>query len=121
MTATTAAEPASRTERIDVRGDEILAKVRELIHQGNVRRVVVISEDRTSILEFPLTAGVIGAAPAPALVAIGAIAALATNYTLLIEAAPKVPKPGEGPASTPPPYQGYSAPKRTAGSGTGVR
>lgn len=119
MTATTAAQPASRTERIDVRGDELLAKVRELIHQGNVRRVVVISEDRTSILEFPLTAGVTGAAPA--LVAIGAIAALATNYTLLVEAAPKAPKPGEGPAITPPPYQGYSAPKRTAGSGTAVR
>ena len=106
-----------------MRGDELLAKVRELIHQGNIRRVVVISEDRTSILEFPLTVGVIGAvaAPAPALVAIGAIAALASNYTLLVEAVPKAPKAGEGSAITPPPNQGYSAPKRTAGAGTGVR
>jgi len=121
MTATTAAQPATRTECIAVRSDELLAKVRELIHQGNVRRVVVLSEDRSSILEFPLTDGMIGAVAAPALVAIGAIAALATNYTLLVEAAPKAPKAGAASAITPPPNQGYSAPKRTAGSGTAVR
>lgn len=69
-----------------VKGEELLAKVRELVHQGNVRRIHVIGEDGASILEIPLTAGVIGAIVAPVLVAVGAIAALAKNYTLLIEA-----------------------------------
>jgi hypothetical protein len=77
---------SERAQRIQVKGEELLAKVRELIHQGNVRRIHVIGEDGTSIMEIPLTAGVIGALVAPALVAVGAIAALATNYTLLIEA-----------------------------------
>jgi len=76
----------SRAERIQVKGEELLAKVRELVHQGNVRRIHVIGEDGASILEIPLTAGVIGAIVAPVLVAVGAIAALAKNYTLLIEA-----------------------------------
>ena len=76
----------NRTQRLHVKGEELLAKVRELIHQGNVRRIHVIGEDGASIMEIPLTAGVIGAVVAPVLVAIGAIAALAKNYTLLIEA-----------------------------------
>jgi len=79
-------KPDSRTHRITVRGEELLAKVRELIHQGNVRRIIVINEEGNSLLEIPLTAGVIGAIVAPVLVAVGAIAALAQNYTLLIEA-----------------------------------
>ena len=76
----------SRSHRITVRGEELLAKVRELIHQGNVRRIIVINEEGNTLLEIPLTAGVIGAIVAPVLVAVGAIAALAQNYTLLIEA-----------------------------------
>jgi hypothetical protein len=77
---------SERVQRIQVKGEELLAKVRELIHQGNIRRIHVIGEDGHSIMEIPLTAGVIGALVAPALVAIGAIAALSKNYTLLIEA-----------------------------------
>lgn len=89
--------PPATTKRIKVRGEEMLAKVRELIHEGNVRRIVVINEAGTTVLEFPLTAGVVGAVVAPALVAIGAIAALASDYTLLIEgtqpAKPKTKRP----------------------------
>lgn len=76
----------SRKQRIRVRGEELLAKVREIIHQGNARRIIVINEEGHSLIEIPLTAGVIGAIVAPVLVAVGAIAALAQNYTLLIEA-----------------------------------
>jgi hypothetical protein len=76
----------TRSHRISVRGEELLAKVRELIHQGNVRRIIVINEEGQTLLEIPLTAGVIGAIVAPVLVAVGAIAALAQSYTLLIEA-----------------------------------
>ena len=77
-----------RIERIRVRGEELLGKVRELIHEGNARRIIVIGDDGTTVLEIPLTAGIVGTVMAPTLVAIGAIAALATNYTLLIEAHP---------------------------------
>jgi hypothetical protein len=76
----------TRKERIRVRGEELLSKVRELIHEGNTRRIIVIGDDGTTLLEIPLTAGIVGTVMAPALVAVGAIAALATNYTLLIEA-----------------------------------
>ena len=77
-----------RIERIRVRSEELLGKVRELIHEGNARRIIVIGDDGTTLLEIPLTAGIVGTVMAPALVAIGAIAALASNYTLLIEAHP---------------------------------
>lgn len=73
-------------ERIRIHGDELLAKVRHLIHEGNARRLIIIGDDGTTLLEIPLTAGIAGAALAPALVAVGAIAALASNYTLLVEA-----------------------------------
>lgn len=85
----------SRSHRIRVRGEELLAKVREIIHKGNARRIIVINEQGASLLEIPLTAGVISALIAPVLVAVGAMAALAQNYTLLIEAheagAPSLP------------------------------
>ncbi len=78
-------EESAKTSKHSVRGEELLAKVKELVHQGNVRRLVVLTEDGNTVLEIPLTAGVVGALVAPALVAIGAIAALAKNYTLLVE------------------------------------
>jgi len=83
----------SRSHRVSVRGEELLAKVRELIHQGNVRRIIVINEQGQTLLEIPLTAGVIASIVAPVLVAVGAIAALAQSYTLLIEAS-KPDSPG---------------------------
>jgi hypothetical protein len=79
-------ENETRTERIRVRGEELLAKVRELVHEGNTRRIIVTADDGTTVLEIPLTAGVIGTMMAPALVAVGAIAALASDYNLVIEA-----------------------------------
>lgn len=72
-------------QRIKVKGEELLAKVRELVHEGNIRRITVTDASDRTILEIPLTAGVIGAVLAPMLVAIGAIAALAKDYTLDIE------------------------------------
>jgi len=85
-TTVATATPDTRKRRIRVRGEELLGKVRELIHEGNTRRIIVIGDDGTTLLEIPLTAGIVGTVMAPALVAVGAIAALATNYTLLIEA-----------------------------------
>jgi hypothetical protein len=99
MSGPVSAPVPSRAQLIQVKGEELLAKVRELVHEGNVRRIHVIGEDGATFLEIPLTAGVIGAIVAPALVAIGAIAALAKNYTLLIEAhAPSLPPPVKHPS-----------------------
>jgi hypothetical protein len=89
-----------RKQRVKVKGEELLAKVRELIHQGNIRRITVTDANDHTILEIPLTAGVIGVVLAPALVAIGAIAALAKDYTLEVErvdaAAPSTELVGSG-------------------------
>lgn len=78
--------PASPTmERFRVSGDELLAKVRELVHEGNVRRIIIRNDKSQTIVEFPLTLGVIGAALLPVLAAVGAIAAIATDCELLVE------------------------------------
>jgi hypothetical protein len=73
------------TEEHRVSGERLVAKVKELIHQGNVRRLIVRNDDGHTILEIPLTIGVVGAVLLPAFVALGAIAALASDYTLVVE------------------------------------
>jgi uncharacterized protein DUF4342 len=75
----------ARTEEFRVDGDELLAKVRQLIHEGNIRRVIIKNEEGRTLVEFPLTVGVIGAAIMPVLAAVGAIAALATDCTIVVE------------------------------------
>lgn len=76
-------------EEFKVKGDELMAKVRELIEEGNVRRLYIKRENGETIFEIPLTAGVAvtaaGALLAPVLVAVGAVAALATNLTIGVE------------------------------------
>ncbi len=76
-------------EEIDVAGENLLTKVRELIHEGNVRRVILKREDGSVLLELPLTAGLtvtaLTVAVAPALVGIGAIAAVVNQVTLVVE------------------------------------
>lgn len=74
----------SNWESIKLEGGQLLDKVKELIHEGNVRRIVIRQDDRV-IAEFPLTIGVIGAVIAPVLAAVGAIAALVTDCTIDVE------------------------------------
>jgi soluble P-type ATPase len=71
-------------ESVKAEGGAILDRVKEIIHEGNVRRVRVRQGDRT-IAEFPLSAGIVGALLAPALAAIGAIVALAKDCTIDVE------------------------------------
>ena len=78
-------EAPPRIEEISISGDELLAKAKELVHQGNVRRLIIKNEDGRTMVEFPLTFGVIGAALLPVFAAIGAIAALATRCTIVVE------------------------------------
>ena len=65
-------------------GEHVVEKVTQLVHEGNVRRVIVKHEGRT-IAEFPLTAGVVGAVLAPVLAAIGAVLALMKECTIEVE------------------------------------
>ena len=78
-------EVPPRTEEFSISGDELLAKAKELIHQGNVRRLIIKNEEGRTLVEIPLTFGVIGAALLPIFAAIGAIAALATRCTIVVE------------------------------------
>ncbi len=71
-------------ETVKVEGGELLEKVKSLIREGNVRRIV-IRQDERSVAEFPLSVGVIGAVAAPILAAVGALAALLTNCSIAVE------------------------------------
>lgn len=72
-------------EEFKVSGEELLAKVKQLIAEGNVRRLIIKNKEGKTIVEVPLTVGVVGALLAPPLAAVGAIAALVTECTLVVE------------------------------------
>lgn len=74
-----------KTEEFSVNGDDLLKRVKELIAEGNVRRITVRDKKGKNLVELPLTVGVVGAVLAPVLAAIGAIAALVTECTILVE------------------------------------
>jgi len=74
-----------RTEEFRVSGEEVLAKVKELVHEGNVRRIAIRNEKGETVVEFPLTVGVVGALLLPMWAAIGAVAALLTRCTIVVE------------------------------------
>ncbi len=80
-------EEKVRTEEFQVRGDEIVAKIKELLHEGNIRRGIIKNEDGRTLIDIPLTIGVVGALVAPQLAAIGAIAALLAKGTIVVEKA----------------------------------
>jgi hypothetical protein len=78
-------DPKVRTEEFQVKGDEIVAKIKELLHEGNIRRVIIKNEDGRTLIDIPLTIGVVGALLVPQLAAIGAIAALVAHGTVVVE------------------------------------
>ena len=78
-------EEKSRTEEFRVDGEKLIGKVKEVIHEGNIRRIIIKDKEGKTVLEIPMTFGVVGALIAPQLAAIGAIAALLTEATLVIE------------------------------------
>lgn len=83
--ATLLNEAPPQTEEHTVSAKELVAKIKELVHQGNVRRITIKNEKGDELLEIPLTVGVVGALLLPVWAAIGAVAALAANYTLKVE------------------------------------
>jgi len=72
-------------EEFQVDGEAVLAKIREVVAAGNVRRITIKNEEGKTLIEIPLTLGVVGAVLLPVWAAIGAIAALAANLTIVIE------------------------------------
>ena len=98
------AEERTWWESIKVEGGELLEKVRSLVREGNVRRIVIRQGER-SVAEFPLTVGVVGTVAAPMLAAVGALAALLTNCTIevqravVVTAEPVVPGPAAEPVT----------------------
>lgn len=73
-----------QVEEFEVKGDDLLGRIKELIAEGNVRRVTIKSADGRTMLEIPLTIGVVGALIAPVAAAIGAVAALVTECTISV-------------------------------------
>ena len=71
-------------ESFKVAAEQLVDAVRKLLHEGNVRRIVIKQEGR-SVAEFPLTVGVVGAVVAPVLAAVGALAAVLTDCTIEVE------------------------------------
>jgi len=72
-------------ERFEVQGEDLLAKVKELVREGNIRRIVIENDKGETLIEIPLTIGVVGAVLLPVWAAIGAIAAVVTNCTIKVE------------------------------------
>lgn len=73
------------TEEFKISGKELVEKIKELIRQGNIRRVIIKNEKGEVVMELPLTIGAVGVLLAPTLAALGAIAALLTNCTVVVE------------------------------------
>jgi len=78
-------ENRTHTEEFHVNGEQLLAKIKELIHEGNIRRIIIKDKDGKTVMEIPLTIGVVGVVLAPTLAAVGAIAALVTEATVVVE------------------------------------
>jgi hypothetical protein len=78
-------EPKVSTSEFRVRGDNLVGRVRELIHEGNVRRIIIKNDEGRTLLEIPLTLGVVGVALAPVWAALGALAALAADLRIVVE------------------------------------
>jgi len=79
-------EPVSTTEEeLRVAGENLLETIREVIHEGNYRRIIIRNERGHTLLEIPLTIGLVGALLMPVWAAIGAMAAMATGFTIIVE------------------------------------
>ncbi len=77
-------------EEIKVLGQDLAERVKELIHEGNVRRIIIKDEKGNTFVEIPVTVAAVGAVLAPIVAAVGALAAMAAKFTIVVE---KVPPP----------------------------
>ena len=77
----------TRTETFRIDGGKVLDAVKDLLHQGNIRRIILKNEEGKTLIEIPLTLGLVGAALLPILAAVGALAAVATRMVIVVEKA----------------------------------
>ncbi len=82
---TTGTQDRTRTEEFKIEGGKVLDKIKELIHQGNIRRIILKNEEGKTLIEIPLTLGLVGAALLPVFAAVGALAAVATRMVIAVE------------------------------------
>jgi hypothetical protein len=80
-----ATQDRTRTEEFKVDGGKVLDKIKELIHQGNIRRITLKNEAGKTLIEIPLTLGLVGAALLPVFAAVGALAAVVTRMVIVVE------------------------------------
>ena len=78
-------EEKTRTEEFHMNGEELLARIKNLVNERNIRRISIKNREGKVVFEIPLTFGVVGALIAPQLAAVGAIAALLTEATVVVE------------------------------------
>jgi repressor of nif and glnA expression len=76
---------ATRVEEFQISADDLIRRVKELLHEGNIRRIVVRNEAGETLLEIPVTVGLLGALLAPYLAALGVIAAMVTRCRIAVE------------------------------------
>ena len=74
-----------KKDTVEVNGEDLLKKVKELINEGNIRQISIVTKEGKTLIVLPLTIGVVGAVIVPALAAVGAIAALVTECTIKVE------------------------------------
>jgi len=81
-------------ERFKVHSQDLAAKIQELIHEGNVRRIVIKDESGHTFMEIPLTVAAVGVIAAPVLAAAGAIASMVAKFEIVVERNPPAPAAG---------------------------
>jgi len=88
-------EEKTYTERFKLSGEGVLSKVKEVMREGNARRLIIRNEDERVLVEIPLTVGAVGVLLAPVAAALGAIAALVTHCTIEVERVGEKPAEAE--------------------------
>jgi phage-related minor tail protein len=88
-------------EEIKVMGHELVEKVKALIHEGNVRRIIIKDEHGHTFVEIPVTIAAVGAIFAPILAAVAALAAMAAKFTIVVEKARTPEASGNAPGNAP--------------------
>jgi hypothetical protein len=89
-------------EQINVAGSELAAQVERLIHEGNVRRIIIKDAQGNTYMEIPVTVATVGVLAAPVLAALGTFAALVTSCSIVVERAEEAPRSGDTPRSEEP-------------------
>jgi hypothetical protein len=92
-------------EVLKIQGKDLVEKVKALIHEGNIRRIIIKDSKGNTFIEIPVTIAAVGAIAVPILAAVGALAALVADFTIVIEKAKEEPKevaPKEAKGDEPP-------------------